>query len=171
MRVGSINTSASTRPWKSAFRSGFARSMILRTHATKASIKQLKSLFAGKAGVRSVLTPEEAAKDGWPTPAQSDQAPDLLLYAADGYDFTDGDTGEFQTPTQEIGAHGYPNTNPLMHGIFIAAGAGIQRKGEIPTFSNVDIGPTIAQLLHVSLGTTEGKPLTGILATKLRLAK
>ncbi len=31
MRVGAISASASERPWKSADRSGFARSMILRT--------------------------------------------------------------------------------------------------------------------------------------------
>jgi predicted AlkP superfamily pyrophosphatase or phosphodiesterase len=140
---------------------GFA--LVYQQHATKASTKALKSLFAGQPGIRSALTPEEAAKVGWPTPAQSHQAPDLLLYAADDYVFSKGDTGDYVTPTVEIGEHGYPNSDPFMQGIFIAAGFGIESKGEIPAFPNVDIAPTIARLLHVSLGTIQGKPLTGIL--------
>jgi predicted AlkP superfamily pyrophosphatase or phosphodiesterase len=148
---------------------GFA--LVFQRHATEASTKALKSLFAGKPGIRSALTPAEAAKLGWPTPAQSDQAPDLLLYAADGYAFREGDTGDYLTPTKEVGDHGYPNSDPLMQGIFIAAGFGIRPKGEIPAFLNVDIAPTIARLLHVSLGTIQGKPLTDILESRGRVTK
>ncbi len=140
---------------------GFA--LVFQQHATEASTGKLKSLFAGRPGIRAVLTPAEAAKQGWPVPAQSDQAPDLLLYAADGYAFKEGDTGDFVTPTREIGAHGYPNSDPLMQGIFIAAGFGIRARGEIPAFRNLDVAPTIAHLLHVSLGTVQGRPLTEIL--------
>ena len=141
-------------------------SLVFQESASDASTRKLKSIFAGMPGIRAALTPAEAAKEGWPTPAQTDQAPDLLLYAADGYGFREGDTGDYVTPTKEVGDHGYPNSDPLMQGIFIAAGFGIQRKGEIPAFPNVDIGPTIAQLLHVSLGTVQGKPLTGILESQ-----
>jgi len=148
---------------------GFA--LVYQQHATKASIEALKSLFVGMPGIRSILTPAEAAKEGWPTPAQSDQAPDLLLYAADGYAFKEGDTGDYVTPTHEIGAHGYPNSDPLMQGIFIAAGFGIQPKGEIPAFPNLDIAPTIAQLLHISLGKVQGKPLTDILESPGRVSE
>ena len=148
---------------------GFA--LDFQQHATEASTKALKLLFAGRPGIRSALTPAEAAKEGWPTLAQSDQAPDLLLYAADGYAFTEGDTGDYVTPTQEVGDHGYPNSNPLMQGIFIAAGFGIQPKGEIPAFPNLDIAPTIVQLLHVSLGTVQGKLLTDILESPGRVAE
>lgn len=161
LKRAGLQTAAALQPAFCVPDGGFA--LVYQANATGASLQALKALFARKAGVRSALTPDEAAKDGWPIPAQSVQAPDLLLYASDGYDFTDGDASEFQTPTREIGAHGYPNTNPLMHGIFIAAGAGIRRQGEVATFSNLDVGPTIAQLLHISLGQTEGKPLTDIL--------
>jgi len=50
-----------------------------------------------------------------------------------------------------------------MQAIFIAAGSGIEAKGEIPAFPNVDIASTIAHLLHISLGNIQGKPLTQIL--------
>ncbi|HKR77174.1 MAG TPA: hypothetical protein VJR95_10930, partial [Rhodanobacter sp.] len=107
-----------------------------------------------------------AAKLGWPTPTQTGQAPDLLLYAADDYEFTEKNLSQYVTPTVEIGAHGYPNTNPLMQAIFIAAGAGIRHAGEIPAFPDVDVAPTIAHLLRVRLeGEVQGKTLTKILAT------
>jgi predicted AlkP superfamily pyrophosphatase or phosphodiesterase len=140
---------------------GFA--LVFQQHATDASRAKLKSLLEGKPGIRAALTPDEAAKEGWPTPAQTDQAPDLLLYAADDYAFSGGDAGEYVTDTKEAGTHGYPNSNPLMQAIFIAAGAGIQSKGELPAFPNLDVAPTIANLLHIPLSNIEGKPLTEIL--------
>jgi predicted AlkP superfamily pyrophosphatase or phosphodiesterase len=142
---------------------GFA--LVFQQGAGTASRQALRKLFAGKPGIRAALTPGEAAQLGWPTPAQSGQAPDLLLYAADDYEFTDKDTPRYDTPTVQVGAHGYPNTNPLMQAIFIAAGAGIRPAGEIPAFPDVDVAPTIARLLHVRLdGDVQGKPLTQILA-------
>ncbi|RCS28864.1 alkaline phosphatase family protein [Rhodanobacter denitrificans] len=163
LRQAGLQGGSTGRPAFCLTDDGFA--LVFQQHATEASTRKMKSLFAGKPGIRAVLTPAEAAKQGWPVPAQSDQAPDLLLYAADGYAFKEGDTGDYVTPTREIGAHGYPNSNPLMQGIFIAAGAGIRARGEIPAFPNLDIAPTIAQLLHVSLGTVQGKPLMEILGS------
>lgn len=161
LRQAGLQAGAAAQPTFCIPDGGFA--LVFQPHATAASIQKLQALFAGQPGIRSALTPEHAAKHGWPTPAQSEQAPDLLLYAADGYEFVEGDTGAFVTPTTEVGAHGYPNSDPLMQGIFIAAGFGIRPRGEIPAFSNVAVAPTIAQLLGVSLGTVQGKPLTDIL--------
>jgi len=142
---------------------GFA--LVYQKHATE-STAALKGVFAGKPGVRAALAPAEAAKDGWPVPAKTDQAADLLLYADNGYEFSGGDTGEFVTDTKEVGAHGYPNTEPLMQAIFIASGAGIAAKGEFPAFENVDVAPTIARLLHLSLSDVDGKALGNILREK-----
>jgi predicted AlkP superfamily pyrophosphatase or phosphodiesterase len=141
---------------------GFAP--VYQKHATAESTLALKAAFAGKPGVRAVLTPAEAAKEGWPTPAQTDQGPDLLVYAENGYAFSGGETEQAVTETLESGAHGYPNIEPLMQAIFIASGAGIAKKGEIPVFDNVDVAPTIAQLLNVPLPNIDGKVLTQILA-------
>ncbi|HEV2709408.1 MAG TPA: alkaline phosphatase family protein [Edaphobacter sp.] len=140
---------------------GFA--LVYQQHATEASRAKLKALFTGKPGILAALTPEEAAQQSWPTPAQSKQAPDLLLYAANDYAFSGGATGDFVTDTKETGAHGYPNTDPLMQAIFIAAGPGIRQVGEVQAFPNLDVAPTIAHLLRVSLPKVQGKPLTEIL--------
>ncbi|WP_217333120.1 alkaline phosphatase family protein [Rhodanobacter sp. C05] len=169
LKQAGLQAASANQPSYCIVDGGFA--LVFQQHATEASTRQLKSLFAGKPGIRSVLAPTEAAKLGWPTPTQSDQAPDLLLYAADGYAFRQGDTGDYVTPTKELGDHGYPNSDPLMQGIFIAAGFGIRPKGEIPAFLNVDIAPTIAQLLHISLGTIQGKPPTDILKSPGRVAE
>lgn len=50
-----------------------------------------------------------------------------------------------------------------MQAIFIAAGPAIQQKGEMQAFPNLDVAPTIARLLHVSLLGVQGKALTEIL--------
>lgn len=140
--------------------------LIYQKHATPQSRAQLKAVFAGKPGVRAVLTPAEAAKDGWPTPEQTNQAPDLLVYAENGYAFAGRGDGDFAMDTKETGAHGYPNTEPLMKEIFIASGAGIAKKGEIPEFNNVNVAPTIARLLNVPLTNIDGKALDAILTGK-----
>ncbi|WP_213803347.1 alkaline phosphatase family protein [Granulicella sp. dw_53] len=140
---------------------GFA--LLFQQHATPKSVAALKSLFSAKPGIRAALTPQEAAADGWPTPSQTTQAPDLLLYANDDFAFADGNTGAYITDTHEVGQHGYPNTQPLMQAIFIASGNGIKPAGEIPSFPNLDVAPTIAHLLGVKLESIDGHPLASIL--------
>lgn len=162
LREAGLQRSGARQPAFAIPEGGFA--LVFQKNATAASRQALRQLFAGRPGIRAALTPDEAARHGWPTPAQSDQAPDLLLYAADDYEFADRDTPQYETPTLQRGAHGYPNTNPLMQAIFIAAGRGIRPVGEIPAFPDVDIAPTIAQLLQLRLDGIQGKPLTKILA-------
>jgi predicted AlkP superfamily pyrophosphatase or phosphodiesterase len=137
--------------------------LLYQQHATPESTEALAKVFRGQKGVRAVLTPEQAAKDGWPTPAQTNQAPDLLLYAQDDYRFGDGDKEPFVTTALEAGAHGFPNTVPLMQAIFIASGRGIKAEGKIPAIPNIDVAPTIAKLLGISFTGIDGKPLTAIL--------
>jgi predicted AlkP superfamily pyrophosphatase or phosphodiesterase len=138
--------------------------LVYQKGATAASVAALKALFTGKPGVAAALTSAEEAKDGWPVPSVTDQGPDLLLYAANGYSFVWDDVGQYVTDiVQDKGAHGFRNTEPLMQAIFIGSGAGIAAKGEIAAFDNVDVAPTIARLLHLELKDVDGKALTEIL--------
>ncbi|BFI97288.1 MAG: ectonucleotide pyrophosphatase/phosphodiesterase [Rhodanobacter sp.] len=179
LREAGLQAAAASRPAFAIPEGGFA--LVFQKDATAASRQALKKLFEGKPGIRAALTPDEAAKMGWPTPpltmpahavalfrappTMSNQAPDLLLYPDNDYEFSDKDATRFDAPTLERGAHGYPNSEPLMQAIFIAAGPGIQGHGvQIPAFPNVDVAPTIARLLHVKFDDAQGKPLTGILA-------
>ena len=61
------------------------------------------------------------------------------------------------------GAHGYPNTDPLMQAIFIASGAAIKPVGRIDAIPNLDVAPTIAKILHLDLPHVQGQALTQIL--------
>lgn len=137
--------------------------LLYQQHATPESTAALARVFQGQTGVRAVLTPAQAAKDGWPTPAQTSQAPDLLLYATDDYKFGEGDKLPFVTPALESGAHGYVNTVPLMQAIFIASGRNVNALGKIPAIPNLDVAPTIASLLGVKMPNIDGVVPAGIL--------
>jgi predicted AlkP superfamily pyrophosphatase or phosphodiesterase len=162
LKRAGLQGSSTSRPAFAIPEGGFA--LVFQRHATRASRQALKALFTGQRGILRAFTPDEAAKLGWPTPAESGQAPDLLLYAADDYEFDDKDASRYEAPTEQVGAHGYPDTDPLMQAIFVAAGRGIAPKGEIPAFPDIDVAPTIARLLHVRLDGVQGRPLTDILA-------
>jgi len=54
------------------------------------------------------------------TRAQSDQAPDLLLSARQGYLFGPGTTGDVISAAKDRGAHGYLSGDSSMQAIFIA---------------------------------------------------
>lgn len=48
----------------------------------------------------------------------------------------------------------------------IAAGAGVQKGLEMPLARQIDIGPTVARLLGITLPLAEGAAMVGILVTK-----
>jgi len=121
--------------------------------------------FKEQEGIEAVLTPEAFAEFGLPTPAQSRQAPDLVLAAKDGYGFNGDASGDEVLVVNEgtPGTHGFLSTNPRMNAVFVAAGAGIRSKTRIGVIENVSVAPTIAKLLGVSLPDADGKPLDDIL--------
>ncbi|HEX4030423.1 MAG TPA: ectonucleotide pyrophosphatase/phosphodiesterase [Terracidiphilus sp.] len=138
--------------------------LVFQKNATPASVAALKKLFASKTGIYAALTEDEASALGWPKPGSTDQAPDLLLYAAEDYGFSPEAADTFVTKLDhQRGNHGYPNTFPLMQAIFIASGAGIKNVGEIPPMLNLDVAPTIAHILQLQLPDAQGKALEAIL--------
>jgi hypothetical protein len=144
-----------------AVEEGGAAYIYERTNSPELTAK-LKTIFEGQPGVRSVFTPDQYASQGFPALKDSDQAPDLLLYAANDYAFAAGDSGPAVVDVAQIGAHGYPNTELLMQEIFIANGRRIRNAGEIASFPNLNIAPTIAALLNVQLSNVQGHALTEI---------
>ena len=89
---------------------------------------------------------------------------DLVLSAKDGYSFAGGDQGEVITAnTSPTGSHGYLNTDPEMNAMFLAWGRGIKPHTKLKELRNVDIGPTIASLLGLSMKDTVGSALLDIL--------
>ena len=62
------------------------------------------------------------------------------------------------------GSHGYFNGDPELDGIFIASGAGIKKGVHLDRVRNLDVAPTIARLLDLSIPKPDGRVLEEILA-------
>ena len=77
---------------------------------------------------------------------------------------TDGFAGDaFIAATASRGQHGYLPTEPLMHTGLVASGAGIQPGIVVPLARQVDVAPTIAALLGLTMDGVDGAPMVGIL--------
>lgn len=112
-------------------------------------------------GIEKVITGEEAGKKG--------ADPDCLFMveAAYGYYFIEDHLGDYikeVTPENRhhnqkymLACHGYSPEKDNYSTFFLASGKGIQENVVIPYMHLVDIGPTLAKLLGLSLGETDGK--------------
>lgn len=66
-------------------------------------------------------------------------------------------------PHDRAAGHGYRPDTPGMETGLILAGAGVRQGIVLPLTNTVDVAPTIAQLLGISLPDAEGKPIAGAL--------
>jgi predicted AlkP superfamily pyrophosphatase or phosphodiesterase len=131
-----------------------------------ATIAALTTAFTGVEGVASIITPKEFAQYGYPSPATNPRMADLVLTAADGFAFSGETTGDIvaDVPAGSTpGSHGFINTDPEMRAIFIASGAGVKPGATLGVIKNLDVAPTIAQLLGIELKDVTGHVLDGIL--------
>lgn len=119
-----------------------------------------REVLAGIEGVDHVYTPDEYAALGLPRPERDPQFGQLWATAKAGYSFA-GTTGSPVTAevAQTGGSHAYLASDPDLHPIFIASGRGVRKGVNLGLVSNLDVAPTIAKLLGVSLPTAKGKAL------------
>jgi len=105
-----------------------------------------------KSGISKIYTGEEAKKFG-----ASDKC-SYMLEARIGYYFA-----ENRSNKQFKAAHGYLPTIPSYQTVFMAAGKGIRKNIQVSNVSLVDEAPTIAKLLGIDLGSTNGRCIEEIL--------
>ena len=87
---------------------------------------------------------------------------DLVLFAKDGYAFKDGVTGALVDESKGyLGTHGYSNSDPELDGVFFASGYGIRPGIKLDRIRNLDVAPTIAELLGVPLPDVDGREQAG----------
>ena len=122
---------------------------------------ELREILNGAEGIDRIYSVDEFSELGLPTPSASDQAPDLMLAAKPDYVFSNESSGEYITPTSG-GTHGYLNTDPKMQSIFLAWGAGVPSGVRLKSISNLDVAPTIAQILGLEMKNVKGKPIEAI---------
>ncbi|WP_419887964.1 ectonucleotide pyrophosphatase/phosphodiesterase [Neobacillus niacini] len=130
--------------------------------------KLLKSLLADPAaGIEKILTAEEAASKG------ADGSCTFMVEAKKGYYFLEDFQGEYvKNVTREdvledkkytLACHGYSPEKPEYSTIFMAAGKGIRPKTVVQKARLIDEGPTMARLLGLNLGDTDGKIIKELL--------
>ena len=131
---------------------------------------QIVELLGQIEGVERVLLPDQFAELGQPTPREHPWAPDLWLAAKDGYVFWHGvETDEIVAQGMPSGApnyrgmHGYLPTHRNMQGTFLLHGAGVRAGSKLDEMSNLDVAPTVAHLLGISLPTAHGRVLKSTL--------
>lgn len=129
---------------------------------------KLRSIFEKMEGVAQVLDGSEGPKLGMPTPEENQGMGDLVLYAKAGYAFQGPVLGDDEVAESKtyLGTHGYPASDPELEGTFIAWGYGIKPGVKLGRISNLDIAPTLAELLGLKLPETEGHVLSEILSTE-----
>ena len=123
-------------------------------------VPQVRKALEGLEGIDRVAGVEDYPSLGLPHPDKDPQFGHLLLAAKDGYSFS-GATGGPVTAAvpQQGGSHGYLASESDMNPIFIASGYGVKPGVQLGTVSNIDIAPTIAKLLGLSLPTAKGTVL------------
>ena len=122
--------------------------------------RKVMELMKSVEGVADVITPERFSALGLPLPQKDPQMFDLLLTARPGYAFS-GATGGAVTAAipQQAGSHGYLASDPDLDAIFIASGYGVKAGTKLDEVRTIDVAPTIAKLLGLSLPTAKGKSL------------
>jgi predicted AlkP superfamily pyrophosphatase or phosphodiesterase len=126
-------------------------------------IARLRKTLGEIEGIAEVAGPERYPALGLPT--ADPQMSDLFLVPKPGYAFANSTGGAVSTPVASAsGAHGYLNSDPELDAIFIASGSGIRSGGELDRVRNIDVAPTIAELLGIRLGADiQGRVLREIL--------
>jgi predicted AlkP superfamily pyrophosphatase or phosphodiesterase len=125
----------------------------------EARVGRLRDVLARAPGVAAVLGPDAYPDLGLPALSQDPTQGELILVAADDWYFDDRATPDEGAPVRYRGSHGHLPTDPRMMAGFVAAGPGIPEGRRIAEASQLDIAPTVAALLGLTLPAAERPPL------------
>ena len=131
-------------------------------------LARARKAMAGVEGIEAVIEPSDYGRFGLPLPSVNNQMGVLFVTPKDGYAFAAPAEGEVVVDATEgsLGAHGYPSTDPDLSALFIASGVGITPGVTLDVIDNVDVAPTMAELLGVALGNVDGRMLKEILSPR-----
>jgi predicted AlkP superfamily pyrophosphatase or phosphodiesterase len=120
----------------------------------------VRKALDGVEGIERIAGVEDYPGLGLPNPDRDPQFGHLLLAAKDGYSFSGATGGPVTAEVpQQGGSHGYLASESDMNPLFIASGYGVRKGVQLGTISNIDIAPTIAKLLGLTLPSAKGKTL------------
>lgn len=128
-------------------------------------VEKAAEALQGLEGLAEIIPTDRYPAIGMPQPQRNPQGPNLVLVARDGYAFGSGATGaEVVNQSSATGSHGYIHTNPLVDAIFVGMGAGLGKGARLQRMRSVDVAPTAARLLGLSLPEVDGRVLEEFLA-------
>jgi predicted AlkP superfamily pyrophosphatase or phosphodiesterase len=129
-------------------------------------VGKVRQAVQGLTGVADIIGPDQLAAYGMADPKQDPHAPDMILFAEEGFTFGDTAAGDlpFNEKLEHTGGHGHNPALPHLHAIFVAWGAGIKPGVKLGEISSLSVAPTIATLLGLTIPNVEGKPLEEVLA-------
>jgi hypothetical protein len=131
----------------------------------EATLGRIREMFGETAGVAAVLGPEDYADLGLPAPADDPTQGDLMLTAADGG--TSATMQRRRPPRTPRDTDGVTATCRTTHACWRASSppapriASGRRIGEA---SHLDVAPTVAAILGLTLPAAERPPLQALLA-------
>ena len=131
-------------------------------------LARARKAITGVEGVDAIIEPADYPRWGLPLPSVNNQMGVLFITPKDGYSFTAavGEDVVVDAIEGSLGAHGYPATDPELSALFIASGAGINAGSKLDVIDNVDVAPTLAALLGLTLENVDGRVLTEILTPR-----
>jgi predicted AlkP superfamily pyrophosphatase or phosphodiesterase len=137
-----------------------------------ALVERITKTFENADGYAGVVPPSRMHEYGVADASVDPRAPDMLLFAKMGCIFGDTAAGDlpFREKPERKGSHGHDPNFPELHATFIASGVGIKPGVNLGAISNIDVAPTLAQLLSVPLPDTDGKPLRAALSAEAAAA-
>lgn len=125
----------------------------------------VRRLLADSEGIAEVIDGEDGPTLGMPSPSEKDKMGDFIIYPKPGYAIRDQAIGEDAAVAAKgyAGTHGGRADDPDFDAIFIASGRGIKPGVKLPRMRNLDVAPTVAKLLGVTLADVDGRVLDEVL--------
>lgn len=146
---------------------GGALLVYVRDVADRAGVvARVRKAFDGVDGVSKVIGAVEFKAYGVADPNDDPHVPDAIVFAKEGYSFGSTAAGAlpFVEKPERQGTHGHEASLPDLHATFVAWGAGIKAGSKVGEISNIDVAPTVAELLDVAMPGVDGKPVDGVLS-------
>jgi predicted AlkP superfamily pyrophosphatase or phosphodiesterase len=160
-----LDGSGKAAEWKAAaWPAGGSCAIVLRDAADKETEAKVMAIFSDMvkrtgSPIKQVISRGDLQRMGAIPQAA------LMLEAASGYSFGEALTGPEVSDSGESyrGTHGYLPTSDEMRASLIIYGAGVRNGAKVRLARMIDVAPTVAALLKLSLPKTEGKQIKGLL--------
>jgi len=127
-------------------------------------VERMRERLAALPGVEAVFGAKEYAALGLPDPAEDGTQGDLMLTASEGWHFGDHGAEELATGPVYRATHGHLPDDPRLLAGFVAAGPGVAEGARIGQLDALDVAPTLAALLGVTLPQATRGPALAMLA-------